>query len=205
VIDQVFAKVYGNEEADYEQKFNKLIQISDQVNAADFEDIVKDTLLTVSQVSEIQALNGSRGMNRYIISNSDAVKDVMNVYAFFKICYQDEEINMDIVPLFETMEGLANAEQVMNELYQNPVYKKHLERRGNQQTIMLGFSDGTKDGGYLKANWEIYKAKEVLTKLSEQSNIKVVFFDGREVRQREEEAKPTISTHHKEKQLRIIK
>jgi phosphoenolpyruvate carboxylase len=145
-------------------------------------------------------------MNRYIISNSDAVKDVMNVYAFFKICgYQDEEINMDIVPLFETMEGLANAEQVMNELYQNPVYKKHLERRGNQQTIMLGFSDGTKDGGYLKANWEIYKAKEVLTKLSEQNNIKVVFFDGREVRQQEEEAKPTISTLHKEKQLPIIK
>jgi phosphoenolpyruvate carboxylase len=44
---------------------------------------------------------------------------------------------------------------------------------------MLGFSDGTKDGGYLKANWEIYKAKEVLTKLSEQTGIKVVFFDGR--------------------------
>jgi phosphoenolpyruvate carboxylase len=67
----------------------------------------------------------------------------------------------------------------MNELYHNPVYKKHLEKRGNQQTIMLGFSDGTKDGGYLKANWEIYKAKEVLTKLSEENNIKVVFFDGR--------------------------
>ncbi len=81
--------------------------------------------MTVSQVSEIQDLNGLRGMNRYIISNSDAVKDVMNVYAFFKICgYQDEDINMDIVPLFETMEGLNNAEHVMNELYQNPVYKK---------------------------------------------------------------------------------
>ncbi len=99
---------------------------------------------------------------------------------FFKITgYKDEEINIDIVPLFETMEGLDNAESVMTELYQNPIYKKHLERRGNQQTIMLGFSDGTKDGGYLKANWEIYKAKEVLTKLSEENGIKVVFFDGR--------------------------
>lgn len=180
VIDEVFAKVSGNTEATYEEKFNQLIQISEKVNADDFEDIVKDTLLTVSQISEIQELNGYRGMNRYIISNSDAVKDVMNVYAFFKICgYQDEEINMDIVPLFETMEGLANAENVMNELYQNPVYKKHLLKRGNQQTIMLGFSDGTKDGGYLKANWEIYKAKELLTKLSEDNGIKVVFFDGR--------------------------
>jgi len=180
VIDEVFAKVFGNTEATYEDKFNQLIQISEKVNADDFEDIVKDTLLTVSQVSEIQELNGSRGMNRYIISNSDAVKDVMNVYAFFKVCgYQDEEINMDIVPLFETMEGLANAKSVMKELYQNPIYQKHLQKRGNQQTIMLGFSDGTKDGGYLKANWEIYKAKEVLTQLSEQNGIKVVFFDGR--------------------------
>jgi len=180
VIDTVFANVFGNNEASNEDKFNQLIQISDKVNPDDFEDIVKDTLLTVSQVSEIQELNGLRGMNRYIISNSDAVKDVMNVYAFFKISgYKDEDINMDIVPLFETMEGLANAENVMNELYQNPVYKKHLLKQGNQQTIMLGFSDGTKDGGYLKANWEIYKAKEVLTKLSEENGIKVVFFDGR--------------------------
>ncbi len=180
VIDEVFAKISGKTEVTNEEKFNTLIETKDKINADDFEDILKDTLLTVSQVSEIQQRNGLRGMNRYIISNSDAVKDVMNVYAFFKICgYGEEEIKMDIVPLFETMEGLANAEKVMQELYQNPVYQKHLQRRGNQQTIMLGFSDGTKDGGYLKANWEIYKAKEVLTQLSEQNGIKVVFFDGR--------------------------
>ncbi|GEN76692.1 phosphoenolpyruvate carboxylase [Chryseobacterium hagamense] len=180
VIDEVFAKISGKAEATNEEKFNTLIETEDKINAEDFGDIVKDTLLTVSQVAEIQQRNGLRGMNRYIISNSDAVKDVMNVYAFFKICgYREEEIKMDIVPLFETMEGLANAEKVMEELYRNPVYQKHLQRRGNQQTIMLGFSDGTKDGGYLKANWEIYKAKEVLTQLSEQNGIKVVFFDGR--------------------------
>jgi phosphoenolpyruvate carboxylase len=180
VIDEVFAKISGKTDATNEEKFNALIETKYKINAEDFNDIVKDTLLTVSQVAEIQQRNGLRGMNRYIISNSDAVKDVMNVYAFFKICgYGEEDIHMDIVPLFETMEGLANAEKVMQELYRNPVYQKHLQRRGNQQTIMLGFSDGTKDGGYLKANWEIYKAKEVLTQLSEQNGIKVVFFDGR--------------------------
>ncbi|MCW3168247.1 phosphoenolpyruvate carboxylase [Chryseobacterium sp. 09-1422] len=181
VIDDVYTVKFGkNTEVSNDQKFNQLIQLSEKIDADQFEDIVKDTLINVAQVKEIQFANGNRGMNRYIISNSDAVKDVMNVYAFFKISgYKDEEINMDIVPLFETMEGLDNAENVMTELYQNPIYQKHLERRGNQQTIMLGFSDGTKDGGYLKANWEIYKAKEVLTKLSEENGIKVVFFDGR--------------------------
>ncbi|KUJ55693.1 phosphoenolpyruvate carboxylase [Chryseobacterium aquaticum] len=180
VIDKVYQAKFGKSEADNDEKFNQLIQVSDKINADEFEDIVRDTLINVAQVKEIQLTNGNRGMNRYIISNSDAVKDVMNVYAFFKITgYKDEEINIDIVPLFETMEGLDNSESVMTELYQNPIYKKHLKRRGNQQTIMLGFSDGTKDGGYLKANWEIYKAKEVLTKLSEENGIKVIFFDGR--------------------------
>lgn len=180
VIDEVYQAKFGGSVASNDEKFNQLIQVSDKINADEFEDIVRDTLINVAQVKDIQLANGNRGMNRYIISNSDDVKDVMNVYAFFKITgYKDEEINIDIVPLFETMEGLDNAESVMTELYQNPIYKKHLERRGNQQTIMLGFSDGTKDGGYLKANWEIYKAKEVLTKLSEENGIKVVFFDGR--------------------------
>lgn len=181
VIDDVYLSQFGdNTEISNDEKFNQLIQLSEKVDADQFEDIVKDTLINVAQVKDIQFANGNRGMNRYIISNSDAVKDVMNVYAFFKISgYKDEEINMDIVPLFETMEGLDNAESVMTALYQNSIYQKHLERRGNQQNIMLGFSDGTKDGGYLKANWEIYKAKEVLTKLSEENGIKVVFFDGR--------------------------
>ncbi|MCI3936626.1 phosphoenolpyruvate carboxylase [Chryseobacterium aahli] len=180
VIDDVYKAKFGESEVSNDEKFNQLIQVSEKIDADGFEDIVKDTLINVAQVKDIQFANGNRGMNRYIISNSDAVKDVMNVYAFFKITgYKDEEINMDIVPLFETMEGLDNAESVMTELYQNPIYQKHLARRGNQQTIMLGFSDGTKDGGYLKANWEIYKAKEVLTKLSEENGIKVVFFDGR--------------------------
>ncbi len=70
---------------------------------------------------------------------------------------------------------------------------------------MLGFSDGTKDGGYLKANWEIYKAKEVLTKLSEQNNIKVVFFDGRGGPPARGEGKPTTSMLLREKQLPITK
>src|SRR6185503_80454 len=58
-------------------------------------------------------------------------------------------------------------------------YKQHLKRRNNNQVIMVGFSDGTKDGGYLMANWSIYKAKEELTAISKEYGIDVVFFDGR--------------------------
>lgn len=183
VIDELVTK-YSKQniaELNNSEKVNILISEHILANPDDFEDeIIKETLKSVINVKEIQAKNGERGMHRYIISNSDTVEDVMNVFALFKVCgYQDEDINIDIVPLFETMEGLANAEKVMQDLYNDEVYQKHLAKRKREQTIMLGFSDGTKDGGYLKANWEIYATKERLSKVSEENDVKVIFFDGR--------------------------
>ncbi len=69
--------------------------------------------------------------------------------------------------------------EVMESLYIHPFYKEHLKRRGNRQTIMLGFSDSTKDGGYLMANWSIYKAKVELTAMARKYGIDLAFFDGR--------------------------
>ncbi|MGS0747403.1 phosphoenolpyruvate carboxylase [Halpernia sp. GG3] len=182
-IDFIISKcnISDGETLTENEKFNYLIDKKPQLNFENWDDdVIKDTLKSIAQIAEIQAKNGERGMNRYIISNSDAVKDVMNVLAFFKVCQiEDDAIKMDVIPLFETMEGLGNGESVMRELYENPFYKRHLERRGNKQTIMLGFSDGTKDGGYLKANWEIFTTKEKLTKISKQYGIEVIFFDGR--------------------------
>ena len=183
VIDELVTKYSKQNIAELtnSEKVNILISEHILAHPDDFEDeIIKETLKSVINVKEIQAKNGERGMHRYIISNSDTVEDVMNVFALFKVCgYQDEDINIDIVPLFETMEGLANAEKVMKDLYNDEVYQKHLAKRKREQTIMLGFSDGTKDGGYLKANWEIYATKERLSKVSEENDVKVIFFDGR--------------------------
>ena len=67
----------------------------------------------------------------------------------------------------------------MEQLYTHPFYKEHLQKRGNLQSIMLGFSDSTKDGGYLMANWSIYKAKVELTAMARKYGIDLAFFDGR--------------------------
>ena len=77
----------------------------------------------------------------------------------------------------QTVSDLENAESVMKAVYQNKNYRNHLSKRNNEQTIMLGFSDGTKDGGYIMANWSIYKAKESLSKLSQDFNFQISFFD----------------------------
>lgn len=182
IIDDIISNKSGlnREEISPEDKLTWLLQTNIVLDPNDFEGITKDTLVNINNIKSIQKRNGERGMSRYIISNSDHVKDVLNVYALFKLCgYKTEDINIDIVPLFETMEGLDAGEKVMRDLYNFPIYRKHVEKRGNEQTIMLGFSDGTKDGGYLKANWEIYETKEQLTKVSEDNGVKVIFFDGR--------------------------
>ena len=182
IIDEIVAKKsdLNIETASDQEKTDWLMTTDVVLNPDDFEGITRDTLQNIFNVKEIQQKNGERGMHRYIISNSEAVKEVLNVFALFRLCgYQEDEINIDIVPLFETMEGLDRAQDVMKQLYELPVYKKHLARRKSAQTIMLGFSDGTKDGGYLKANWEIYETKEQLTKISDDYGIKVIFFDGR--------------------------
>ena len=89
------------------------------------------------------------------------------------------ELTIDIVPLFETIYDLQGAGRSMGILYDLAEYKDHLSNRGNKQTVMLGFSDGTKDGGYLMANWAIYSAKESLTEASRKHGVEVCFFDGR--------------------------
>ena len=68
----------------------------------------------------------------------------------------ETNIPIDIIPLFNTIEYLRDAHNMLKELYSNQFYKNHLFSRGNRQTIMCSFSDSTKDGGYLSANWNIF-------------------------------------------------
>jgi phosphoenolpyruvate carboxylase len=155
-------------------------------NEADFhcpddeDDMTKDTLNTIRLMQQIQQSNGEKACERFIISNCQRASDILQLINLFLWSgWKKDSLTVDFMPLFETVNDLSNAAQVMESLYVHPFYKEHLKRRGNRQTIMLGFSDSTKDGGYLMANWSIYKAKVELTALSRKYNIDLAFFDGR--------------------------
>ncbi len=164
-----------------EEKINSLLGIEKVIDINDTStEIAKDTVESIFAINSIQQINGEQGCHRYIISNCQSALNMMEVFTLFKLCgWNTEQLSVDIVPLFETIDDLKEAEQIMQWLYQMPTYSKHLQARAKSQTIMLGFSDGTKDGGYLQANWSIYTAKEKLTAISRQHGIKVKFFDGR--------------------------
>ncbi len=137
------------------------------------------TLNTIKTIKQIQDTNGERAVHRYIISNTQSTLHVMELFAMLKLGAFQDKLSIDILPLFETVTDLENAHLIMENLYKNKVYRKHLKSRKDKQTIMLGFSDGTKDGGYLMANWAIFKAKERLTEVSRKYDVTVIFFDGR--------------------------
>lgn len=173
----IFPKNYF--ELTEDQKINVLSKVKGKLNPADFEnEITRYTLESVQAIKTIQQNNGEEGANRYIISNNESALNVMETFAMIRL-NDWEKPTVDIIPLFESVDDLQNAHTIMEQLYTNPEYAKHLKSRGNKQTIMLGFSDGTKDGGYLMANWSIYQAKISLTKISREYGIKAIFFDGR--------------------------
>ena len=142
------------------------------------DEITHQTLESIRAMQRIQKTNGERGCNRYIISNCQTLENILELFAMCRVSGW-ENPTVDFIPLFETIPDLETASEVINGLFSNPIYKKHLEQREMKQTVMLGFSDGTKDGGYFMANWSIYRAKEELSQLASKLGIRVAFFDGR--------------------------
>jgi len=155
-------------------------------NEADFtcpddqDKLICDTLYTIRLMKEIQRTNGEKACQRFIISNCQQASDILQLIDLFLWSgWKKDSLSVDFMPLFETVNDLQSAAQVMENLYTHPFYKEHLKKRGNLQSIMLGFSDSTKDGGYLMANWSIYKAKVELTAMARKYGIDLAFFDGR--------------------------
>ena len=189
ILTEVLKEVAQNESiipANYSlltegEKTDVLTSISAHANPERYQnERTRDTFYSMKAIKTIQEINGEEGCNRYIISHCENALNMLEVYGLFLLSgWEKATLTVDIVPLFETIDDLKQAPYIMASLYKNESYRQHLQLRRNKQTIMVGFSDGTKDGGYLMANWSIYKAKEELTAISRQYGIEVVFFDGR--------------------------
>lgn len=163
------------------EKIDLLLTLKFKPTSFKFEDpFVNELLESIGVIGQIQEQNGVEGCHRYVISNCQSALDIIRVFQLANLIIgKNDVLTLDIVPLFETIDDLTNAPSIMKALYSIPTYRDHLKRRGQKQTIMLGFSDGTKDGGYLRANWSIFQAKEHLTRITREEGFTAVFFDGR--------------------------
>ena len=170
-----FAALSSREKIDY------LLGLKVNLKQQEFNDtFVSETIQSIHAIAAIQKENGPMGCHRYIISHCESALHVIQIFVLTRLLIgAGDELELDIIPLFETIDDLTHAPGIMDELYSIPAYRAHLSKRRDHQTIMLGFSDGTKDGGYLRANWSIFRAKENLTTVSRKHELKALFFDGR--------------------------
>lgn len=128
---------------------------------------------------------GPEAVPHCIISMAASVSDVLEPMILLKevglIDVTDGTITggVDVIPLFETIDDLANGSSVMSELWSLDFYREYVSQRGNVQEIMLGYSDSNKDGGYFAANWALYDAELALVNASEDAGVGLRLFHGR--------------------------
>ena len=121
----------------------------------------------------------------FILSMTRSVPDILGAYLLAKTggLFTDaagtESCTLPIVPLFETIEDLQRAPAIMKELLAIPLVRRSVRAHGGVQEVMIGYSDSNKDGGFLTANWELYKAQIRLTRLGRESGVPIAFFHGR--------------------------
>jgi phosphoenolpyruvate carboxylase len=179
-FDALRPKIKEGSSKDLGNDFEALLELGPLRAKPRLDDpVLSDTIGSFYAMQEIQERNGSAGCYRYIISNCRSEIDVARVFAMARLSGMGQKMFLDVIPLFETIDDLQKAGTVMETLYTNPTYLKRLKQRDMKQVVMLGFSDGTKDGGYISANWNIFRAKEEISAVSRKHGIRVVFFDGR--------------------------
>jgi phosphoenolpyruvate carboxylase len=126
---------------------------------------------------------GRAALPNYVISKADSVSDILEVAVLLKedglLDPREGRLDVDIVPLFETIGDLQRCGRIMDELLALPAYRRLLASRGDTQEVMLGYSDSNKDGGYLTSTWELYKAELVLIETFRRHQVGLRLFHGR--------------------------
>ena len=152
---------------------------------SNLDELSSSTLGLFQMVAQMMNELDSEAFGHFILSMTQSVNDILSVYLLAKISGIFSEDNdgefcrLPIVPLFETIEDLKQAPDIMRELLAIPIIKRTTKKKTGIQEVMIGYSDSNKDGGYLTANWELNKAQVSLTKVGDEAGIPISFFHGR--------------------------
>ncbi|WEN16117.1 phosphoenolpyruvate carboxylase [Rhodanobacter sp. AS-Z3] len=153
---------------------------------ATFADCSDESAVSLQAVfTTLRDSRGSYGVDAtglYIISMARTAADVLAVLALARrggLLDQGRDVPLNIAPLFETVDDLKNAPATLRALLDDPVYRRHLAARDDQQWVMLGYSDSGKDGGTLASRWGLQRAQVELLDVANESGIHLAFFHGR--------------------------
>jgi phosphoenolpyruvate carboxylase len=151
-----------------------------------FEHYSEETQTEVAILREVKNARhryGRESVTNYIISKAASVSDLLEVALLLKetgmLRQAPAALELNIIPLFETVDDLRNGPAIMARAFSLPLYMAMLQTRGSVQEVMLGYSDSNKDGGYVTSGWELYKAETALVDVFRQHDVKLQLFHGR--------------------------
>lgn len=152
----------------------------------DYSDETQEMISTFNMIREAHKKFGERSINVYLISMTQSPSDILEVLVLAKEAgiyrlHADGtvESHLNVAPLLETIDDLIAGPEIIETLFRMPVYREHLRQHQDQQEIMLGYSDGSKDGGTLTANWKLFKAQREIHEMASNYQIGLKFFHGR--------------------------
>jgi phosphoenolpyruvate carboxylase len=140
-----------------------------------------DVLATLAAMARVQRRYGIDACRRYVISFTRRAADVIDVLQLARRSAGAGQAApvLDVVPLFESADALRDCAAIVDELLAHPAYRRHLEARGMNQEVMLGYSDSTKESGALAAAWMLYRAQEQLVGAAARHGVRLTLFHGR--------------------------
>ena len=184
-IHKTILELLGPDSLDPEFLLNKIAAAS-QRKASVSSPEAKDVLAQFKCFRQLKELIDEDIVDSYILSMTQKPIDMLSLLYLAKneglvhVAHKRvKKAVIGIVPLFETIQALQNCHEVMQELFELPLYRSYIKARGDVQEIMLGYSDSSKDGGYLAANWHLYEAQKNLNKTAEKYGVKIKFFHGK--------------------------
>src|SRR5581483_1780319 len=144
----------------------------------------KELMETFRTIRELKGIYPAQSIRQYVISGAESEQDVMHVVHLanlsgVQVAGSAEDPGLMPVPLFESIESLRGAANVMRRLWTDPGYSALLDSWGRWQEVMLGYSDSNKDGGMLTSTWELYKAHRELHRAAAEHRVKLRLFHGR--------------------------
>jgi phosphoenolpyruvate carboxylase len=143
---------------------------------AAFSNATRNVLEPLALTGHVTKKFGPEALGIYIISMTDGVSDLLEVELMMKLT---DSAPLPIAPLFETLDDLSHAPEILTALFTHPAYAPELAKHRRHQHVMLGYSDSNKDCGYLTANWALFKAQDEIARVCREHDVRVTLFHGR--------------------------
>lgn len=184
---QVIGECLGEDnwlEMSAEDRTQKLVEALDGKESAPdvLSNQARKTLAVFQAIASCKRKYGRRAIGPFIISMTQGADDILSVLLLAhwgELHTKRGDVPLDVAPLLETVDDLENGKTILDTILSTEIYKKHLSRRDNCQTVMIGYSDSNKDSGLASARWALQNAQEILAEVVASHDVDLTLFHGR--------------------------